>query len=1114
MSERFEEQEAPTLASVGEYLREEYQVPILALLMAFMLWVRTRSYDRFVRDGEVFFSGNDPYYHIREVSYTVRNWPATMPYDPWTYYPFGTNVDQFGTLFDQLVATAALVVGLGSPSQALVGKTLLVAPAVFGAATAVPAYLLGKRLGGRFGGLFGAVVLALLPGSFLQRTLVGAGDHHAAEVFFQAVAVLGILAALAVAERDKPVWELVVDRDVDALRAPLGWGVLGGVALGLYVWTWPPAVLLVGIFGAFLLVKMVAAYLNGGSPEPVAFAGATVLGTTGVMSLVPFSAATFSPTIYGLLTPMLSFGGAAGCVLLAYLAREWDAREYDVRSYPAAVGGLMLASLVVMAVALPDLFGTIQSNFQRFIGFSAGAETRTIREANPFLAQANPARGVSAVDVIVQQYGWMFFTALAALAYMIARPLLYSRDTRDQATLLGAAVFVAVVYQFGVGGALTGALSLGVDQVVLETLLVGLAVATVLVRGDHDAEEMFVAVWALFIVAAAFTQVRFNYYLAIVVVALNAYLLGRVMRALDVVDADGVVNTDVEPYQVMALMLALMVVLPGLVIPVTIAGGGQNAQTTQRADQIGNATGPSGITQWEGSLEWLSEETPREGQFDGADGDLDYYGTYARPADGDFTYPEGTYGVMSWWDYGHWITAEGERIPNANPFQEGATTAANVLLAPNESQADRILAEQAEEGEQTRYVMVDWQMVDTDSRSAKFGAPTQFYDAENVSYRDFVGEPIYRQTQQGGYSVVTQPRQQRYYESLMVRLYRFHGSSIERQPYVLDWRQASAGSATGETVSIRAAPQDGPVVKQFQTVEAAEAYVRNDSTSRLGGFGRVPSERVPALEHYRLVDASESQAFSSGAYYRSTLRQLRSLNVSQNLLFQHPSWVKTFERVEGARVTGQGPPNTTVTAAVQMRIPETNRTFRYTQRAETGPDGQFEVTLPYSTTGYDEYGPEQNGHTNVSVRATGPYVFRTAIQQNESALYNFQTTANVTEAQVLGDAEGSSVELERNVFGEFNTSTGNESTGNESTGNESVTTLGGSASGDGAIAGTESPAPDGDAAGGPAVPPEPGTDADAPVEPSGADDGAPAAPATRAGVFGLLAAGLVVETRD
>jgi len=69
------------------------------------------------------------------------------------------------------------------------------------------------------------------------------------------------------------------------------------------------------------------------------------------------------------------------------------------------------------------------------------------------------------------------------------------------------------------------------------------------------------------------------------------------------------------------------------------------------------------------------------------------------PPDGDFfEYPEGAYGVQSWWDYGHWITTRAERIPNANPFQQNAGEAADYLLAPSEEASREVLASQPEHG--------------------------------------------------------------------------------------------------------------------------------------------------------------------------------------------------------------------------------------------------------------------------------------------------------------------------------------------------------------------------------------------------------------------------------
>src|SRR6056297_3601892 len=170
-------------------IRRWYHIPTLVVLLAFMLWVRVRGWQNFYRDGQVLLSGNDAWYHLRQTSYTVNNWPQTMPFDPWTYFAYGTSQSQFGTLFDQLMATAALIVGLGDPSQQTVATTVLFAPAVFGTLVAIPVYFAGKRLGGRFGGLVSVLVLALSTGGFLTRSLVGFSDHQVGEALFQMIAV-------------------------------------------------------------------------------------------------------------------------------------------------------------------------------------------------------------------------------------------------------------------------------------------------------------------------------------------------------------------------------------------------------------------------------------------------------------------------------------------------------------------------------------------------------------------------------------------------------------------------------------------------------------------------------------------------------------------------------------------------------------------------------------------------------------------------------------------------------------------------------------------------------------------------------------------------------------
>ncbi|SEV91538.1 oligosaccharyl transferase, archaeosortase A system-associated [Halobacterium jilantaiense] len=1038
-----EKTEASGLSSVSvdaalDALEDWYHVPALGAVLAFMFWVRVQAWENFTRDGQVYLSGNDAYYHLRQVTYTVRNFPDTMPFDVWTNFPNGTLAGQFGTLFDQLLATVALIVGLGSPSEQTIGMVLVIAPPVFGALLAIPVYFMGKRLGGRLGGVFSAVILGLLPGYFLQRTLAGAADHNGAEPLFMALAVLAMMVALTVAEREKPVFEQFLDRDVAGLRRVVGWSVLAGVATAVYMWVWPPGVLLVGIFGAFFLVKLVGDYVTGTSPDHVAVVGAVSMATTGLMMFVKIAESGFGVSGFSFLQPLFSFAVAFGCVFLAWLAREFDDRELSTSGYVGAVVGILVVAVGIIAVVLPDFWSMLQDQLLNYLGLSANASRRTIGEAQPFLAR-EAQYGLGMFGVIFLEYGLAFFSALVGAVAILLKPHVTSGSPRRIAGAAAAVGFVALLFVspplassiggiFGLGGQLTA------------LLLVAGTLAAVAMTGDYEAEQLLVVVWGAFITSAAFTQVRFNYYLIVPVVVLNAYVLKGVLGLVNL-DKPASTIEDVRWHQVATVtMVALLILVPvaapavaeatnndsqrGSATPITLTNSQDQQVPLQSAITVGQNNGPGGVTEWADVMEWYDEHTPTQGTYDGADNadEMRYYGTYAQTD--DFDYPEGAFGVMSWWDYGHWMTVEGNAVPHANPFQQGATTAANFLLADNESRAQAVLEGIEEDDAKNRYVAVDWKMImpprpGLQAGQSKFGAPLVFYDGpRDLSTGEFYQQAYNAQWEDGQITNAQYLQQspllkkQAYFESMMVRLYRYHGSAKQAQPVVLDWRETLT-RLRGQPAAFDAATNN---TRQFDSMAEAEAYVQNDSTSQIGGFQDLPQEDIAALEHYRLVGVSDDHTAPANLWYFGG-----ELNPAY-----YPTSVKMFERVEGAEVTGTGPANTTVRASVEMNISQMvndqgqSPTFTYTQYAETGADGEFTMTLPYSTTGYENYGPE-NGHTNVSVRAAGSYEFTTGNQTADDGLtvVEYANSADVSEAQVLGEGdEPVAVNLERQIVDE------------------------------------------------------------------------------------------------
>jgi len=961
-----------------DWLAEYYHYPVLLFVIGFALWNRVRNYSNFIVDGEILYSGNDAWYHVRSTEYVINNFPETMPFDPWTFFPQGTANSQFGTIFDQLIALAALVVGVGSPSQGTGRFVLLIAPAIFGVMVAVPAYFIGKRLGGRFGGIISVMFVAFAPDRMLDVSLAGFSDHQVAEVLFMGLTVLGLMVALRAAERELPAHELLLQREFGLVRETLGWSLLAGVAFGVYMWVWPPGVWLYGIFGVFFLIHMSAEHVRGRSPEHTAFVGVTVFATAGLLQLAAVQELGLSATSRTLLQPLFGLVGAVGIVALAWFSKEVHRRNRSALAYPAGIVASIVGGTIIVAVLSPGLFDFAVSQYDRAFGATidwlntvvwftdistrAGAES-TIGEGSP-----------GSFADIRSFYQFAAFTALLGVAALLVRQLLDDRP-----------------------------------------------------RG----EELLLVVVSLFMIVATFTQIRFAYYLTIVIGGLNAALVGYITRLAGKPDRGSLPET----YQILTIVVVLLVMFVPL-LGVPLVGGDNTAVGLADSESE-----PGSVTGWSDSLDWMAENTPEPGTYANPDGEpMDYYGQYERTD--DFDYPDGAYGVLSWWDYGHWITTKGERIPNANPFQQNVRPAAEFLLAQNETEGLDILEEDFQDSEtaQTQYVMIDALMVETEARfGGKFFAPADFHP-------DFERGDFYRRmTSESGDTAIV--NKQNYYESMMVRLYHYHGSNAQPDPFLTQWVGQETRNSDGGAFVEMPQGENRSAVEFVDNISAARNMAENDPTNQVGGIGASPAEEVPALEQFRLVyddrvpavpftggeDAALTEArsngISTGPFATAANQNLPLMNSSlreeargqkselDKIFRTTPSFTKTFERVPGATIRGSLPDNATehevlnVSAgdSIGISVPMNmvhGEQFTYSQTVTLDENLEFNATVPYSTTGYDEYGPEE-GYTNVSVRANSSYNIQTSrvFDNNESAFVSFGANVNVTEGQVIGEED-------------------------------------------------------------------------------------------------------------
>lgn len=115
----------------------------------------------------------------------------------------------------------------------------------------------------------------------------------------------------------------------------------------------------------------------------------------------------------------------------------------------------------------------------------------------------------------------------------------------------------------------------------------------------------------------------------------------------------------------------------------------------------------------------------------------------------------------------------------------------------------------------------------------------------------------------------------------------------------------------------------------------------------------VTSAPLEALGHYRLVHESQSSVTSNGQKY-----------------------VKIFEHVPGATITGQASPGSEVVISVPIAT-NRGRNFEYRQSTVADSNGSFSLVVPYSTEGPASWS------TNFDAGPIGPYTLKAGGVQYE-----------------------------------------------------------------------------------------------------------------------------------
>jgi dolichyl-diphosphooligosaccharide--protein glycosyltransferase len=575
------------------------------------------------------------------------------------------------------------------------------------------------------------------------------------------------------------------------------YALLTGIALGMYLLSWAGGPLFVFILFSSTVFLYIIDHLRGKSTDYLCIIGVPIF-LTALVLIIPFldQLAFRDLLLMSLVVSTLSFPVLTG------ISKLMESRNIRRAYYPLALVGIGLISLGVFHIIDPSL---LDSMLGKFNIFKPTISALTISEVQPLF---------SVHDGSPLAPAWNRFTTSVIIAP------------------------------------------------------ISLILVTYDVIKKISAEKTLFLIWTAIMLAAMVGQVRFTYYFAVNAALLSGYFCwripgwisgtsarlgfrelppqlergkiedsskrkkaksrkGRELRARERRGQPNIITRYLKPSYVSGALAVIVVFF--LAFYPNIGPAIDKASATRGSND-----------DWHSALLWMRDNTPDPFQ----DPDF-YYEAYERPPAGEgYDYPQSAYGVMSWWDYGHWITAIAHRIPNSNPHQAGAVAAAEFFTAQRESTANEILSELG-----SRYVIIDFYMatpyeiIDGEIATSKFSAITTWAGKSESDFFDVyywrtgeVLEPI----------PLLYPE---YYQSMSSRLYNFDGKQVVpgNSTLVISYIERN-----GYKVLSTAQP--------FPTYEEAKAYLERQTSPNYRIVGNDPfASPVPLeeLEHYQLIHQSE-----------------------------------------------------------------------------------------------------------------------------------------------------------------------------------------------------------------------------------------------------------------
>jgi oligosaccharyl transferase (archaeosortase A-associated) len=831
----------------------------------------------FIHDaGFLYLHDTDSYYTLRQIEVMVNHFPQYNWFDPMTAFPEGKTMD-WGPLFPFIAACLCLITG-ATTRDAIFFMSGWVVPLM--AMMMVPVmYYLGRRLWNGYAGLAAAGLITIISIYYFSISSYGWTDHHIAEVLFSTIFIL-IYCSLLDYIRKNPV-------DIKKCATfifPILFSIGAGICLFLALLSSTTVILVLLVIAIYTAIQFILDYYQGNNSDYLLIVNVVLLLVASALFLLHgIKQPGTSLTQYTIGVVYVHYALIGETVVLAILSKSCYGKKW-----------LYTVCLLVLAIG----------------GF--------------FLIQTNPMLNA----VSTQALGLVFGSSTYALGIVETLPWTLPNAWEN--------------FNFALILALGG------------LVFVGYALIK-----KRESNAVFLVVWSVVMLLMTIQYQRFQYFFTVNIVMLAAICIAETLtmrkeklrQFLESVVSrffpPQLVSTDAskdkssgsipkqnrkkeqkrplrDPSNPVESLKDILVIIVLIVTAACIV-----ASLSQDIGYVLETPKHTLSPDWVESLKWLGANSPDTG--------INYYQPYDAKG---FSYPSQAYGILAVWDAGHWITVLSHRIPITNPFQnnlDGANGGAAYFLSTNESKANQILEKLG-----GKYIVTNSDMaVDSFTNLV----PWQSYSVDISPYIKWFMMP---DTRDSSHLLKVHRYVNGYFQTMVVRLQIYDGSmtdpgSVQYTKYVI--RQVpAAGEFAGDVNGYaRVITQERPINGSHITSDTP--LIREDSNLQSQGYADLysdepyePIERVPALQHYRLIHESMNNATAT------------VFPESAPAILPDIKYVKIFEYVKGAHISGEGIIEVPV-------VTNTGRAFVYRQESVNG-----EFVVPYSTTG-----------NRYDVKATGPY---------------------------------------------------------------------------------------------------------------------------------------------